>query len=223
MSSVGDTSELPKKIYFIVGQLLQKMTVRGLPEPMRATLFYILLFLTIAWGFELVPSAWLERLTAEIMTGIFTLLKLSSSNGVDNGLAYLSLMGGARDVYVIIIRECTAIHVWGVLVALILPLNRGSWQRKAISLAFGWVLVFLMNLSRIFIIVYLTAFNLPPFTWFFTNPTVETYHYPISFIYGVIGIAILIITISKWFLPGFADTLITLLDGFKPMFVKGKD
>ena len=198
------------------------MTARGLPEPMRETLFYALLFVTIAWGFELVPSAWLERLTAEIMTGLFTALGLSSSHGVENGLAYLSLVGGARDIYVTIIRECTAIHVWGILAALILPLGRGSWTRKAAGLAFGGTLVVFMNVSRIFFTVYLTAFDVPPFTWFFTNPTVEIYHYPISFIYGVFGVAILIVFISKWFLPELADTLIAIPDGFKPLFVRGE-
>jgi hypothetical protein len=80
-----------------------------------------------------------------------------------------------------------------------------------------------MNVSRIFLTVYLTAFDVPPFTWYFTNPTVETYHYPISFIYGVIGVAILIVSISKWFLPELADTLIALPDGFKPLFVRGEN
>ena len=199
------------------------MTAKGLPEPVRATLFYALLFVTIAWGFELIPSAWLERFTAETMTGILTALGVSSNNGVANGLAYLSLVGGVRDVHVTIIRECTAIHVWGILAALILPLSRGSWIRKAAGLVFGGVLVFLMNVSRIFLTVYLTAFDVPPFTWYFTNPTVETYHYPISFIYGVIGVAILIVSISKWFLPELADTLIALPDGFKLLFVRGEN
>lgn len=189
---------------------------------MRATLFYVLLFVTIAWGFELVPSAWLERLTAEIMTGIFTALGLSSSHGVENGIAYLSLVGGARDVYVTIIRECTAIHVWGILAALILPLSRGSWTRKAAGLAFGGTLVIIMNVSRIFLTVYLTAFDVPPFTWFFTNPTVETYHYPISFIYGVIGVAILIVSISKWFLPELADTLISIPDNLNTIRIRNR-
>jgi exosortase/archaeosortase family protein len=157
------------------------------------------------------------------MTGILTVLGVSSNNGVENGLAYLSLVGGVRDVHVTIIRECTAIHVWGILAALILPLSRGSWIRKAAGLVFGGVLVFLMNVSRIFLTVYLTAFDVPPFTWFFTNPTVETYHYPISFIYGVIGVAILIVSISKWFLPELADTLIALPDGFKLLFVRGEN
>ena len=80
-----------------------------------------------------------------------------------------------------------------------------------------------MNISRIFLTVYLTAFDVFPFTWLFTNPTVETYHYPISFIYGVIGVAILIVSISKWFLPELADTLIALPDGFKPLFIRGEN
>ncbi len=189
---------------------------------MRATLFYALLFVTIAWGFELVPSAWLERFTAETTSGLLGVLGLSSSHGVENGLAYLNLVEGARDVYVTIIRGCTAIHVWGILAALILPLRRGSWRRKAAGLVFGGALVFIMNISRIFLTVYLTAYDVPPFIWFFTNPTVETYHYPISFIYGVFGVAILIVSISKWFLPELADTLIALPDGFKPLFVRGE-
>jgi len=199
-----------------------KMTARGLPEPMRATLFYVLLFVTIVWGFELVPSAWLEKFTAETTSGLLGVLGLSSSHGVENGFAHLSLVGGVRDVYVTIIRGCTAIHVWGILAALILPLSRGSWRRKVAGLVFGGTLLFAMNVSRVFLTVYLTAYDVPPFIWFFTNPTVETYHYPLSFIYGVLGVAIIIVSISKWFLPELADTLITLPDGFKPLFVRGK-
>ncbi len=198
------------------------MTTKGLPEPVRATLFYALLFVTIAWGFELIPSAWLERLTAETTSGLLGALGLSSSHSVENGFAHLSLVGGVRNVYVTIIRGCTAIHVWGILAALILPLSRGSWGRKVTSLVFGGALLFVMNVSRVFLTVYLTAYDVPPFIWFFTNPSVETYHYPLSFIYGVIGVAIIIVSISKWFLPELADTLIALPDGFKPLFVKGE-
>jgi exosortase/archaeosortase family protein len=198
------------------------MTAKGLPEPMRATLFYLLLFVTIAWGFELVPSAWLERFTAETTSGVLGVLGFSSSHGVENGFAYLSLWGGVRDVSVTIIRGCTAIHVWGILAALILPLSRGSWRSKVAGLVFGGVLLFVMNISRVFLTVYLTAYDVPPFIWFFSNPTVETYHYPLSFIYGVIGVAIIIVTVSKWFLPELADTLIALPDGFKPLFVRGE-
>jgi exosortase/archaeosortase family protein len=199
------------------------MTARGLPEPVRATLFYALLFITIAWGFELVPSAWLERFTAEITSILLRFLGFSSSHGVENGLAYLSLVGGVRDVSVTIIRGCTAIHVWGILAAMILPLSRGSWRRKVAGLVFGVALLFVMNISRVFLTVYLTAYDVPPFIWFFSNPTVETYHMSLSFVYGVIGVALIIVSISKWFLPELADTLIALPDSFKPLFVRRED
>jgi len=191
----------------------------GLPEPVRETLFYALLIVTIAWSFELVPSAWLERLTADWTSGLLSSLGFSSSSGVVDGFAYLTLVG-VRDVSVTIIRGCTAMHVWGVLAGLVLPLKEGSWGRKATSLVFGAVLVFVMNISRIFLTVYLTAFNVPPFIWFFPHPTVETYHYSISYIYGVVGVAILIVSISRWFLPELADTLVGLPDSFRLLIAK---
>jgi exosortase/archaeosortase family protein len=194
--------------------------VRGLPEQVRETLYYALLFITIAWGFELVPSAWLEIITAKTTSIFLRSLGFSSSYGFENGFAYLSLVGGVRDVFVTIIRGCTAIHVWGILAALILPLRRGGWKRKVSGLVFGVALLFVMNISRVFLTVYLTAYDVPPFIWFFSNPTVETYHMPLSFIYGVIGVAIIIVSISKWFLPELADTLIKIPDGFKPLFAR---
>jgi len=191
----------------------------GLPEPIRESLYYALMFVTITYGFELVPSAWIERLTADWMSGFFALLGLTSSSGVVDGFACLTLEG-VRNVSVTIIRECSAIHVWGVLAGLVLPLKGGSWRRKAESMVFGVVLIFVMNMSRIFLTVYLSAFDVPPFTWFFTHPTVETYHYSISFIYGVFGIAILIVSISRWFLPELADTLVSIPDSFKILFAR---
>lgn len=179
---------------------------------------YVLMFLAITWGFQLVPSAWFEGFTAQTMSQLFSALGLSSGHGVESGKAYLTLLGGARDVYVTIVRECTGIHVWGILLGLVLPLRGGNWTRKAASLVYGAILIFLLNASRIFVTVYLTAYDVPPFTWFFANPTVETYHYHVSFVYGVIGVAIVILTISRWFLPELGDTLISLPTGFKTLF-----
>ena len=176
---------------------------------------YILMFVAITWGFQLVPSAWFEGFTAQTMSQIMNALGLSSSHGFEGGKAYLTLLGGVRDVYVTIVRECTGIHVWGILLGLVLPVRGGSWTRKAASLVYGAILIFLMNVSRIFLTVYLTAYNVPPFTWLFASPTVETYHYPISFLYGMIGVAILILTITRWFLPELGETLIGLPTGFK--------
>ena len=179
---------------------------------------YVLIFVVITFGFQLVPSAWFEEFTAQAMPQLFNALSLTSGHGLEGGKAYLTLLGGVRDVHVTIVRECTGIHVWGILLGLVLPVRGGSWSRKAASLVYGAILIFLLNVSRIFVTVYLTAYNVPPFSWIFANPTVETYHYHVSFVYGVIGVAILILTISRWFLPELGDTLIGLPTGFKALF-----
>jgi exosortase/archaeosortase family protein len=184
----------------------------------KDSLFYVLVFVVITFGFQLVPSAWFEEFTAQTMSQLFNALGLSSGHGFEGGRAYLTLLGGVRDVHVTIVRECTGIHVWGILLGLVLPVRGGSWVRKAASLVYGAVLIFLLNVSRIFVTVYLTAYDVPPFSWIFANPTVETYHYHVSFVYGVIGVAILILTISHWFLPELGDTLIGLPASFKAFF-----
>jgi exosortase/archaeosortase family protein len=172
-------------------------------------IFYILTFFIIYFSFQLVPSRMLELITAQASAEFFNFFGLFSRFGVYNDYVYLTLESGIRDVYVLIIRECTAIHVWGVLFSLVIPL-KAELKQKILSVGFGASLVFVMNITRIIITIYLTGYNVPPFSWFFQSPTVETYHYPISFIYGVIGIIILILTIDKLFLPELGELLINL-------------
>jgi exosortase/archaeosortase family protein len=122
----------------------------------------------------------------------------------------MTLTGGARDVQVYIIRECTAFHVWGILIGLIMPLQEKDWGRKLKSIVFGGGLVFIMNITRIMITLYLTGYDVAPFSWFFINPTIETYHYPVSFAYGVIGIAVVVSLINAYILPELGDFLVVL-------------
>lgn len=173
----------------------------------RNVAIYITLFIVIAWSFELIPSGGLERFTAETASNALRALGFSSRWGVKEGEAYLALYGGVRDVVVTIVRECTAINVFAVFAGLVVPLYSGLWLRKAVSLALAGVLLFILNISRVVLTVALTAFDVPPFSWVFTNPTVETYHYPLSFLYGLFGVAILVLIISRWTLPELEYTL----------------
>lgn len=175
----------------------------------RYVLFYVILFLAIFFIFQFVPSGWFEFFTAQVSSMIFNLLGLESSYGILNGLVFLTLEGGARDVNVFIVRECTAIHVWGILIAMVVPL-RADIIPKIKSISFGVVLVLVMNFSRILLTLYLSGYDVLPFSFFFHNPSVETFHYPISFIYGVIGIIILIISIDRLFLPELGSFLIAV-------------
>ena len=178
----------------------------------RYLLFYFACLVVFYEFFMIVPSTWIELLTAQISAWALNTLGLSSEYGLRGVWVWLTLTGGARDVEVFIIRECTAFHVWGILMGLILPIRGVEWCRKLKSVAFGGGLVFLMNITRIMVTVFLTGYDVPPFSWFFTNPTVETYHYPVSFAYGVIGIAIVISLINSYIMPELGDFLVELPD-----------
>ncbi|MCW4051011.1 MAG: hypothetical protein NWE89_14885 [Candidatus Bathyarchaeota archaeon] len=179
---------------------------------LRDLVLYVVLSIAFFEFFMFIPSQWIELLTAQISSNLFNLLGFTSSYGLKNNLAFMDLTGGARYVYVYIIRECTAIHVWGVILGLVVPLKAGSHIRKVKAVLFGAAFIFVMNITRIMLTVYLTGYDVWPLSWFFTNPTVETYHYPISFLYGVIGIAVTITLINHWYLPELGDFLATLPD-----------
>jgi len=178
----------------------------------RYLLFYFACLVVFYEFFMIVPSTWIELLTAQISAWALNTLGLRSEYGLRGVWVWLTLTGGARDVEVFIIRECTAFHVWGILMGLILPIRGVEWVRKIKSVAFGGGLVFLMNITRIMVTVYLTGYDVPPFSWFFMNPTVETYHYPVSFAYGVIGISIVISLINSYIMPELGDFLVELPD-----------
>ncbi len=178
-------------------------TPRDLAIYAAALIFFYALFL---W----VPSRWAEVLTAQPSSAVMNTLGMASSYGVEGGVVSLSLVSGIRPVHVYIIRECSAIHVLGVILGLIFPLKGALWTRKAEAIALGALLVYAMNIARIILTVVLTGYDVPPFTWFITNPTVETYHYPISFLFGVIGIAATILAVDRAVLPELGDFLAQL-------------
>jgi len=171
----------------------------------RRAAVYVAAFIIIALAFNLVPTGWLEELTAQTTSTVLSLLGLRSTWATGAASPLLTLIGD-RTVTVTIIRECTAMNVFSVMAALIIPLAAG-WARKVEGAALSAILLYVMNVSRIALTVYLAAFDTPLFSWFVTNPTIETYHYPISFAYGVIGVAVLILIVSRWPLPELADTL----------------
>jgi len=199
----GNTSIITTTFFSLMKA--EEITGRYIVYYFSALLFFYELFMII-------PSTWIELLTAQLSSGLLNQIGLNSEYGINNVWVWMTLTGGARDVKVYIIRECTAFHVWGILLGLIVPLQGPEWGRKLKAVAFGGVLVFLMNLTRIMVTVYLTGYDVPPFSWFFTNPTVDTYHYPVSFAYGVIGIAIVITLINAYILPELGDFLVELPD-----------
>jgi len=149
---------------------------------------YAAVFMAFYILFQVAPSLWAELLTARTSSAVMSLGGLESGCGVTGGLVYLDLTSGVRPVHVYIVRECSAIHVLGV------------------------ILVFAMNVSRVVLTMVLTGYDVPPLSWWLTDPTVETYHYPVSFVYGVVGIAVTITLIDRLVLPELGDFLAGLPD-----------
>jgi len=176
------------------------------PLAPRYAVTYLAVFLVFSWGFTQLPSAPLEALTAQTSSDVFNLLGLESTWSSD-GQAQLSLMGEKEMLTVSIIKECTAINVFGVALGLIIPL-KSSRKRQVYAILLSAFLLYVMNISRIMLTLYLTGYTVPPFSWYFQSPTVETYHYPISFAYGVIGVAVLILVLDRWVVPELGETLL---------------
>lgn len=173
---------------------------------------YVAVFAAFYIVFQTMPSLWAELLTARTSSAVMRIFGLESGYGVTDGLVYLELTSGIRPVHVYIIRECSAIHVLGVILGLVVPLKHGGWARKAAAVALGATLVFALNVSRVILTVVLTGYDVPPLSWWVTNPTVETYHYPVSFVYGVVGIAATVALIDRLVLPELGDFLAGLPD-----------
>jgi exosortase/archaeosortase family protein len=183
---------------------------RGVYTPRDLT-FYAAAFIFFYAFFLWVPSRWAELLTAQSSSAVMNALGMASSYGVEGNLVSLSLTSGIRPIHVYIIRECSAIHVLGVILGLLVPL-KAPWSRKAAGVILSSALIYAMNVCRVILTIALTGYDVPPFTWFITSPTVETYHYPISFLFGVLGIAATILAVDRLVLPELGDFLAQLPD-----------
>ena len=95
-----------------------------------------------------------------------------------------------------IVRDCTGIQVIAVFAGLILPLPRGTWRRKGLSMLVVTILLFVANVLRVVYEIWLVYWGILP--W-------ELAHYPMSFVLGVVGVFVLCL-VAIWLMPGFIET-----------------
>jgi exosortase/archaeosortase family protein len=181
----------------------------GKPPGLMYFLAYVVVFAAVVWLFYTVPSRLVEELTARLSAGLLNVFGLSASWAATEGSPTLAL-DGQRAVAVSIIRECTALNVVGVMVGLILPLT-DSWAARLKGIALSAAILFSLNIPRIALTVYLSAFDTWPFS-LLPYRGLETYHYPISLAFGVVGVAVAVLAVSVWTTPGLADTLVGFIE-----------
>ena len=175
----------------------------------RYITLYAAAFLATVWIFNLIPSQGVEAFTAQTTVYFLNLLGQASTWAQADGYTTLTLPG-QRVITVSIIRECTALNVLGVMTGFILPL-RERWTRRLAGVTLSAALLFALNIPRIALTVYLTAYPTWPFTML-AESSLETYHYPISFAFGVIGVALTILAVNRWATPTLSETLLGFYD-----------
>ena len=176
---------------------------------LRYIALYVACFAAILLVFYIVPSGFVEALTAQTSSWALAIFGHSTSWVQQGGETILTLIG-QRVVTVTIIRECTALNVLGVMAGLILPL-RASWVKRISGVALSGALLFILNIPRIALTLYLTAYDTWPFT-LLAGRSLETYHYPISFAFGVVGVAVTVLIVAKYTTPELEETLLGLVD-----------
>lgn len=183
------------------------MTAPGLT--LRYVAVYAVVFAAVVWVFGVIPSGAVEAATAQTSTWALALTGHAATWQQADGLTTLTLTG-QHAVTVTIIRECTALNVLGVMTGLILPLQ-ASWQRRAKGITLAGLILLALNIPRIALTVYLTAFDTWPFT-IIAERSLDTYHYPISFAFGVVGVAATILAVSRLTTPELEQTLLGIVD-----------
>jgi exosortase/archaeosortase family protein len=175
----------------------------------RYIIIYTAVFVATIYLFNNIPSQGVEAFTAQTSIWFLNLFGQTATWAQTDGYTTLTLPG-QQTVTVSIIRECTALNILGILTGLILPLREG-WTRRFIGVTLSALLLFALNTPRIALTVYLTAYPTWPFTML-AESTLETYHYPISFAFGVIGVALTILAVNRLATPTLSETLLAIYD-----------
>lgn len=100
-----------------------------------------------------------------------------------------------------IIKDCTGIQVIAVFLGLILPLPKGSWRKKTVSLTILSALVYISNLFRVILEYWLVENQILPYS---------IAHYPLSLIMGIIGVFFLVL-INNLIIPEFSDYIFSVI------------
>jgi len=138
----------------------------------------------------------------------YYLLKSSIASFSSSILSFLGLSAPIQyiDGYVIlgnyeIVRECTGVQVMAVFLGLILPLPKASWRKKTFSLIIMGILLYVSNLFRVVLEIWLVENHILPYS---------IAHYPLSLIMGIIGVFFLVM-ITNSIIPEFSDYIFSII------------
>ena len=101
-----------------------------------------------------------------------------------------------------IVKDCTGVQVMAVFLGLILPLSKTSWRKKTFGLIIMGVLLYISNLLRVVLEIWLVENQILPYS---------IAHYPLSLVMGIIGVFFLVM-INNAIIPEFGDYIFSIIN-----------
>ena len=102
-------------------------------------------------------------------------------------------------------RMCTGVQVIAVFLGIIVALPKTALKKKALAFAIIAVSVYLANIGRIVLEIWLLYSGLLPWS---------LAHYPTGLILGIFSVAFLVV-VADHFMPAIGDMAVSTLDGFR--------
>jgi exosortase/archaeosortase family protein len=154
----------------------------------RDVIQYVAIAAALSVAFYYLPDYFLlEKITADHSAAALNWIGIPAASLVRDGRAFVNEFE--------IERMCTGVQVVAVFAGILLPLPRVAWKRKFVAIAGVAVLVYLANIGRIALEVFLLYKGVLP--WYLA-------HYPTGLILGVFSVAFLVIAVDL-FIPEVGD------------------
>mgnify|MGYP001026403807 CR=1 FL=1 len=164
------------------------------PRKYRFAVGYLVAFATIASVIYYLPNyAWLEYWTAYHSELVMRMFGMRATTTVTPAGTLLNEF--------LIDRPCTGIQVVATFAGILLPLPKLTWFKKALGLILVVVGVYLANIARIAIQLWVYYAGL--FDW-------TSIHGPGGVALGIISVTLLVILLDR-FVPEFGDFIFSVL------------
>jgi exosortase/archaeosortase family protein len=145
-----------------------------------------------------VPNYWfLENWTAQHSALVMNMLGMKAAVSYRGNQVFVNQFE--------VERMCTGVQVIAVFLGIIVALPRTALRKKVVAFAVVSVSVYLANVGRIVLEIWLLYSGLLPWS---------LAHYPTGLVLGVFSVAFLVI-VADHFMPAIGDLALSTLDGFR--------
>jgi len=152
----------------------------------------------IALAVYYIPNYWfLENWTAQNSAAIMNMIGMKGTVWYQGTYVFVNQFE--------VERMCTGVQVIAVFLGIIVALPRTAAKKKILAFAIIAVSVYLANIGRIVLEIWLLYSGLLPWS---------LAHYPTGLILGVFAVAFLVV-VADHFIPAIGDITLSALDGFR--------